>query len=46
MYISAWFDDTDESSEKKTLSCRLNPGPLVALHFQKASWRGGAGRVS
>src|SRR5207249_4922752 len=46
MYISAWFEETDESSEKNTLLERLSLGPRVALHFQNASWRGAASRTS
>src|SRR2546426_4467915 len=44
--MSAWFEETDESSEKNTLFERLSLGPRVALHFQNASWRGGASRAS
>src|SRR5256884_7226515 len=46
MYMSAWFEETDESSEKNTLLERLSLGPRVALHFQNASWRGAASRTS
>jgi len=46
MYMSAWFEETEESSEKNTLLERLSLGPRVALHFQNASWRGAAWRTS